>query len=246
MLIVWVLGASVAVSLLSLIGILTFLLNEKTLHAVLIYLVAFAAGGLIGAAFFHLLPESLAQHNGLATYVTLILGFILFFVMERYFFWRHCHDVECKVHPYTYLNIFGSSLHNFMDGVIIGASFLVSINFGLVATLAIVMHEIPHELGDFGILVYGGFSKTRALFYNFLTAVTAILGSVLGYFYGLAVSGFGQMVLPFAAGGFVYIACCDLIPELHKQEDSKRAAISMALFILGIGLMLAFKLLNLD
>ncbi|OGX17881.1 MAG: hypothetical protein A3K83_07805 [Omnitrophica WOR_2 bacterium RBG_13_44_8b] len=241
---VWAISASVVVSLISLIGIFGLLLNEKILDKILILLVGISGGALIGGAFLHLLPEALEKSNSVSTYLYLIAGFILFFVMERYLLWRHCHEGKCEVHPVSYLNLMGDGIHNLIDGVIIGASFAVNVKFGIVTTMAIILHEIPQEIGDFGVLVYGGMNKYKALFYNFLSALTAVIGSLIGYIFAEEAGSFTKFILPFAAGGFIYIAACDLIPEMHKQVDIKKATLSMLFFVTGIVLMLLVKMLH--
>jgi zinc and cadmium transporter len=240
----WAISASVAVSLISLIGICTLLVSEKTLNKVLLLLVGFGAGGLIGGAFLHLLPESVERaRNILTPFIFVIAGFVLFFILEKYLYWRHCHNGKCEVHMFTYLNLIGDGIHNFIDGLIIGASFFTSTKLGLIATTAIILHEVPQELGDFGVLVFGGFSRTRALMYNFLSAISAIVGTVIGYLFASEIDGFSAVLVPIAAGGFIYIASCDLIPELHKQPDARKAAMAMFFFLLGTMLMLGLKLL---
>jgi len=240
---IWAIGASIVVSLISLVGIVALLFKENILHKIIMALVALSAGGLIGGAFLHLLPEAAEKSSSFTVYLWLIAGFILFFVMERFLRWRHCHEeTECKVHPVSYLNLIGDGVHNFFDGLIIGASFVVDIRFGIITTVAIILHEIPQELGDFAVCVYGGMNKYKALLYNFLAALTAIAGTALGYYFSGRVESFLVIILPFAAGGFIYIASCDLIPEIHKQADLRKAAASMEFFILGIVLMLVFKL----
>jgi zinc and cadmium transporter len=241
---IWAIGASVVVSVLSLVGIFALLLKEKVLDGILIFLIGISGGALMGGAFFHLLPEALEKSNTLYTYLYLILGFIAFFILERYLLWRHCHEGGCKVHPMSYLNLIGGSIHNLMDGLIIGATFFVDIRFGITTTLAIIMHEIPQEIGDFGVLVYGGMNKYKALMYNFLSAITAMLGAFLGYLFSGHLGFFTPLILPVAAGGFIYVACCDLVPEIHKQEDIKKATLSMLFFVIGILFMLFAKLLH--
>jgi len=231
---IWAVGASIAVSLVSLIGIFSLLLREGWLNKILFMLIGFSAGGLIGGAFLHLLPEALEQASSQIIFPYLILGFIAFFVLEKYFHWRHCHEGICSVHAFTYLNLIGDAIHNFTDGLVIGASFIVSINFGIITTLVIIMHEIPQEIGDFGVLVYGGFSKFKALYYNFVIALTCVLGTIVGYFISVYIKNFSPFLLPFTAGGFIYIAACDLVPELHKQKDLKKSALSMFAFLCGI------------
>lgn len=230
----WAVGASIAVSLISLIGIFSLLLKESRLNKILILLIGFSAGGLIGGAFLHLLPEALEQAESRIIFLYLILGFISFFILEKYLYWRHCHEEVCEIHVFTYLNLIGDGIHNFTDGLVMGASFMVSINFGIITTLVIMLHEIPQEIGDFGVLVYGGFSKLKALYYNFIIALTCVLGTIAGYFISANIKNFSIFLLPFTAGGFIYIAACDLVPELHKQVDLKKSASSLFAFICGI------------
>jgi len=212
----------------------------------LIPLIGFAAGGLIGGAFLHLLPEAIEKSEKSSNvFLFAIVGFILFFMLEKYLYWRHCHKGEkCDIHAFTYLNLIGDGIHNFIDGLVIGASFFVDIKIGIVTTMAIVLHEIPQELGDFGVLIYGGFAKSKALFYNFLSALTAIVGTIIGYYISNSVESIGIFLLPFAAGGFIYIAASDLIPELHRQKDLKKANISIIFFILGILFMYLIKFIH--
>lgn len=136
----------------------------------------------LAGGFFHLLAESLEHLTTTVSFSLLLLGFILFFFIERFLKWHHCHEEKCEVHPFSYLILFGDGIHNFIDGLIIAASFLVNINFGIVTTLLIIGHEVPQELGDFGVLVYGGFSKVKALTFNFISQLTCMIGGVLGFF----------------------------------------------------------------
>ncbi|MFA5115222.1 MAG: ZIP family metal transporter [Candidatus Omnitrophota bacterium] len=241
---IWAVAASVILSLISLIGIFSILLKEKLLERILLLLVGFSAGGLIGGAFLHLLPEALEQSNSGSVFLYTILGFLFFFILERYLHWRHCHKEHCSIHAFTYLNLIGDGIHNFTDGLVIGASFVVSINFGIITTLVLVFHEIPQEIGDFGILVYGGFSRFKALAYNFISALTCVLGTVVGYYLTSVIGDFSSFLLPVTAGGFIYIAACDLIPELHKEPELKRATISIVAFCCGILFILLTGLLH--
>jgi len=242
----WSIVASIVVSLISLIGILFLLVNEKTLNNILFILIGFATGGLLGGAFFHLLPEALEKSsNPTLTFLYVILGFIIFFILERYIHWRHCHkEGKCDVHVVSYLSLMGDGIHNLIDGMIIATSFQVNISFGLITTLAIILHEIPQEIGDFGVLVYGGLSKLKALFYNFLSALTAIIGVFIGYFLTTSIESFSSVLLPIAAGGFIYIAASDLVPELHKEPNLKKSTLAIITFIFGIILMYALKLIH--
>ncbi|MFH1441458.1 MAG: ZIP family metal transporter [Candidatus Omnitrophota bacterium] len=240
----WAITASIVVSLVSLIGAFALVLREKLLDKILVLLIGFSAGGLIGGAFLHILPESLEQSSSQHVFFYTIVGFVLFFILEKYLHWRHCHKGVCDVHVFTYLNLIGDGIHNFADGLVIGASFVVSIHFGVITTLVIMFHEIPQEIGDFGVLVYGGFKKSKALFYNFLSALTCILGTALGYPLSEIIKNFSSYLLPIVAGGFIYIAGCDLIPELHKQSDKKRSLLSIISFILGILFILLARMVD--
>jgi len=226
--------ATFIVSLVSFIGVVSLAINDKILKKILVLMIGFAAGSLIGGAFLHLLPEALENSSSRTVFSYTILGFCFFFISERYFYWRHCHEDVCEVHAFTYLNLVGDGIHNFGDGMIISVAFLTDFKLGLVATLAILFHEIPQELGDFSILIYGGFSKYKALFFNFLCSLTAVLGAVIGYKLAGMVENFSVFILPFSAGGFIYIAASDLIPELHKQKDVKRANLSVVTFLIGL------------
>ena len=243
MTLVQILIATFLVSLVSLIGVFALAVNEKRLRQILFCLIGFSAGALIGGAFLHLVPEALEKAKSEFVFYNLILGLVLFFLLEKYFYWRHCHNGVCDVHAFTYLNLIGDGLHNFMDGMVIAASFITSFNLGIVTTLAVIFHEIPQELGDFGVLVYGGFSRRKALFCNFICAMAAMLGAIISFFLADIVSGFSNFILPLTAGGFIYIAASDLIPQIHKESDPGRSAIAFIAFLCGIGFMGLFKFL---
>jgi zinc and cadmium transporter len=244
MVLVWILLSTFSVCLISLVGIFTLAIREKFLAKILFSLIGFSAGALIGSAFLHILPEALAgRAEDQAVYSWVILGIVIFFLMERYLYWRHCHEGGCEIHAFSYLNLVGDGLHNFIDGIAIAAAFIVSRNLGLVTTVAIILHEIPQELSDFGVLVYGGFSKKKALFYNFVSALTAMLGAVTGYFISGLALGSLNFILPLTAGGFIYIAASDLIPQIHKEKDLERSSWAFVAFLLGIILMALFKFL---
>ena len=240
----WIILASVTVSLVSVIGIFALAMNKKFLEKILMLLVGFAAGGLMGGAFLHLLPEAAETWPGLGVFVYAMIGFSVFFLMERYFYWRHCHNGVCDVHAFTYMNLWGDGVHNFIDGMLIAASFITDIRLGVATTLAIIFHEIPQEIGDFGVLVYGGFSRKKALLFNFISALAAVAGAILGYFLVGFIGGFLKFLIPFTAGGFIYIAASDLIPELHKQSNNRRALVSFIFFLLGLLFMGLIKVLG--
>ncbi|MEM3437460.1 MAG: ZIP family metal transporter [Nitrososphaerales archaeon] len=233
--------ATLLVSLCSLIGIVFLSLNDKILNKILLVLVAFASGALLGGAFLHLLPESFML-GGEENFIFILLGITLFFIIEKFLRWRHCHEGKCDFHAFTYLNLIGDGIHNWIDGMIIAASFLISSDLGIVSTFAVVAHEIPQEIGDFGILVYGGFRKTKALFYNFISAITAILGAFFTYYLTHYTEHIATLLLPFAAGGFIYIAATDLLPELHKREKMKDSIVQLIFLLLGIILMWLLKI----
>ena len=223
----------VIVSLLSLIGIFSLLLKENVLEKTTYILVAFAAGSLLGVAFLDLIPEVVESNiEGIFLYV--LFGIILFYLLERVIFWRHCHKGICDVHVFTHLNIIGDAVHNFIDGAIIAAGFLVSVPLGITTSIAVIFHEIPQEIGDFAVLIYGGFSKAKALFFNFLSSLTAFAGAILTFYFASKIEIAIPYLLAFAAGGFIYIASSDLIPELHKEKDFKRSFIQLIVFFIGI------------
>jgi zinc and cadmium transporter len=236
------------VSLISLVGILTLWLNDTNLRKILLYLVSFAAGSLFGDAFIHLIPEAMEQ-NEVAISVSILILFGVFsaFAVERLLQWRHCHIPTSNQHPHSfaYMNLFGDAIHNTIDGLIIGGSYLINIPIGIATTLAVVFHEIPQELGDFGVLVYGGFTKKKALWLNLLTALTAILGAVAAFILSAYAEGFIPLLLPFAAGNFIYIAGSDLIPEMRKDEpEPKKAVLQLTAISLGVIMMVLVLLLE--
>ena len=235
--------ATLVVSLVSFVGVVTLVLREKTLNKILLILVAFAAGALLGGAFFHLLPEALDISLSLNIFVFLLAGFCIFFMLEKVLYWRHCHKGKCEIHAFTYLNLIGDAIHNFIDGFVIACAFVINAGVGMASTLAIIAHEIPQELGDFGILIYGGFTKKMALVFNFISALTAIVGALVGYFLASQVTNFALYLLPSAAGGFIYIASSDLIPELHKEIDKRRSTVSFVFFLIGLAVMYESKIL---
>ncbi len=236
--------AVLVVSLLSFTGILFFLLKKKTLETLLLFLVSFAAGGLLGDSFIHLLPEAITKEGfDLSVSLGVLLGLLLFFILEKFICWRHCHIPTSKEHPHPliFMNLIGDGFHNFMDGMIIAGSFLVGFQLGISTTLAVIFHEIPQEIGDFGVLIYGGFGKKKALIFNFLPALMAVLGVILVLIIGPRLVGFSRLIIPFTAGGFIYIAGSDLIPELHKEIGFKKSFLQLLGLLLGIGIMFVLR-----
>ena len=222
------------VSIVSLVGVLFLLV--KILKKALFYMVAFSAGALLGAAFFDLLPEAVAQGFRPALPLFIIIGILSFFVIEKFLHWHHHHTDKKDIHTFTYLNIVGDGVHNFTDGVIIAIAFLNSTAVGIATTIAIVAHEIPHELGNFAILLYGGFSRMKAAFYNFISALTAVIGALAAYFYSTRIQNINFYITSLAIGGLIYIATTDLIPEIHKEKEPKKSFVQLVLMIFGIAL----------
>lgn len=233
----YIILATFIVSLISFVGIFTLTLKDKILNQILLILIGLSAGALMGGAFLHLLPEAVESSTGLDVFLLVLVGFILFFLIEKVLHWRHCHKGECDVHTFRYMNLIGDSIHNFIDGLIMAASFTVSIPLGITTTIAIATHEIPQEIGDFGVLIYGGFAKNKALLLNFLVALTAVLGGIVGYFISNRIENVVLYILPFAAGGFIYIAATDLVPEIRKELDMKKYMATLIVFICGIIIM---------
>lgn len=210
-------------------------------------MVSFSAGALFGDAFIHLLPEIIDEVGfGLEISIYVMFGIGFSFVIEKFIHWRHCHIPTSKqhIHPFAIMNLVGDSVHNFIDGLIIGASYLVSMQVGIATTLAVILHELPQEIGDFGVLLYGGFSKFKALFFNFITALTAVVGAIFALLISSYVENITVFLIPFAAGTFIYIAGSDLIPEIHKEVDVKKSLLQFIAIILGVAVMLALLFLE--
>lgn len=235
------------VSAISLIGVAFIWVTEAKLKKAFTYMVSFAVGGLLGDVFLHLIPQMTEAGFTTQTALILITGILVSFTVERFLQWRHCHIPTSTEHPHSfaYMNLFGDSIHNLIDGLIIGGSFLASIPLGLATTLAVVFHEIPQELGDFSVLIYGGIHKKKALMFNFLTALTAVIGAVIALALGSLIEGATLLLVPFAAGNFVYIAGSDLIPELRKDTpELKKSVLQLLSLVAGIVPMVLLLLLE--
>lgn len=223
------------VSLLSLLGAVLISIQRKTLDQIITYTLAFSSGVLLGSTFFELLPESAVLFPD-GVFLWTLVGFISFFCLEKIIQWHHHvegrHDHADK--PLAYLTLIGDAIHNFTDGAVIAASYLVSVPLGITTTIAIIAHEVPHELSDFLILIHGGFSNKRALMYNFLSATTAIAGTLLVLLVSAQFSDLERYLVPFAAGNFLYIAASDLIPELLTKRHGRTSVIQVVTMILGI------------
>lgn len=231
---------TILISLFSFIGVLVLFLKEEILKKILLPLVSFSAGGLMGGAFFHLLPEALEKSEDvLKIFLFVVLGFILFFILENYIKWHHHHSLSHpNIKPFSYLILISDGIHNFIDGLIIASSFLVSVPTGIASCIAIAMHEVPQEIGDFSVLMYGGFNKKRALFLNFVFAVPAIMGGIFGFFLYKLIGEQIIFLLAFAAGSFIYISASDLIPEIRHNDHKKQPFGNVVCLLVGLILML--------
>jgi len=234
----YVLISVLIVSLISLVGVFTLAINPVRLKNWLLSLVSFSAGALLGDVFVHILPEMALVGWPKNASLWILAGIIIFFILEKFVFWHYSHtEHEESIHSYTYLSLISDGLHNAIDGMIIAGAYLIDIKLGLATTLAVIFHEIPHEIGNFAILIHGGFSKFKALFYNFLSALTALVGAV---FILIVFNNFQQSPTPLlalSAASFIYIAMSDLIPQLHKEPNKKTAAWHLLWFVFGIALM---------
>ena len=237
----------IIVSLVSLVGALFLCMRKKHLNKILLFLVSLSAGSLFGGALLHLLPE-IVEEAGFTLSISLSVlgGILIFFLIEKYVHWHHCHDPSCKEHKnhLAVMNLVGDGVHNFVDGLIIAGSYLVSIPLGIATTVAVIFHEVPQEIGDFGVLLYSGLSKIKAIFWNLASALTAVIGAIVGLVLGSSSEIFVHLIIPFAAGGFIYIAGSDLIPELHKECKAKDTFWHILALLLGIGIMVALKFLE--
>lgn len=243
----WSLASVTIVSIISLVGVFALSLKENVLKRILLFLVSFSTGALLGGAFIHLLPEIVSEYGfTIGISISLLSGLLVFFVLEKFIHWRHCHipTSDEHPHPFAFMNLVGDAIHNLIDGLVIGAGYLLSIPAGMATTMAVILHEIPQEMGDFGVLVHGGFKKSKALLFNFITALTAVAGVVFSLLLNDYVGNIAYYLVPFAAGGFLYIAGSDLIPELKKVVHPSSALTQLFGIILGIGIMLLLVLIG--
>jgi zinc and cadmium transporter len=244
MLLTWIIVFSVLGSIGAIAGAAMLLLfRESTRKTLLPCLLSYAIGTLLGAAFLGMIPNALQQNTSLAISGTVLTGIVIFFVLEKIVIWRHCHDAECEVHGAAGpLILIGDAFHNFVDGFVIAAAFLTSIPLGIAASLAVIAHEIPQEVGDFAILLENGYSKTRAFTLNLLSSLTTLPGAVIAYFFLGATREAVPFILALSAASFIYIAVADLVPSLHRQTGLKPALIQLLLVLAGIGTIVVFRL----
>lgn len=234
------------VSVLSLTGILLLSFKETLFRKFIPLFISVAVGALLGDAFIHLIPEALANDNATSMSLLIIAGILLFFVLEKFLHWHHHgEDTETShIHPVGKLVLMSDVIHNFLDGVIIAASFMVSAPVGFATTLAVVLHEIPQEVGDFAVLLHAGYTKRRAIFLNFLTALSAFLGGAFFFAIGEYATSLTVYFIPLTAGGFIYIAVADLIPELQKTKRLRDSLYQLTAVIVGVSAMAALTFLE--
>jgi zinc and cadmium transporter len=238
----WILMGGLLMSAIAMVGSVTLLLKPDTLERLLLPLIAFAAGSLIGGAFFHMIPATLeVAATPLETGVAVVAGFTAFLVLEQVLQWRHCHRATHSGHkPLGYLILIGDGLHNFLGGLAIGGTFLIDVRLGITSWLAAAAHEVPQEIGDFGVLINAGWSKRNALLFNALSALTFLAGGLLAYALSFRLDI--SWLIPFAAGNFIYIGATDLIPEINKQAGSRENMIVLGAFVFGLAILFAAKL----
>ena len=256
MILLYSFGAVCIVSLVSFAGILTVGFRESALKRTVFVLVGLATGALFGDALIHLIPEALESDLGeVGTGVAVMAGLLLFFALEKFLYWHHCHGeheesedtLQSHDHAPTHLGaliLSADFIHNAVDGIVIWASFLVSTEVGIATTMAVVLHEIPQEIADFGLLIHAGLSRGKALLWNFFSALSAFLGVGIVWLLGSWVENLVPLAAAFTAGAFIYIAGSDLVPELHKTEGWKRTLVQVLAVALGFGLMLVLALLE--
>jgi len=228
------------VSVVALVGIVTLWLRITLLKRIVLWMVSFSAGALLGDVFFHLLPGIIyGSWRNIIVSLRILWGIVFGLVTEKVIRWNHCHMPVTKhhTHPVALMNLVWDIVHNLIDGLIIWASYLVSIPVGIATTLAVVLHEIPQEIWDFGVLIHGGFSRRKALLLNFLTALTAVIGVIIAFVLYRYTNNMVAVLIPFAAGTFIYIAGSDLIPELHKENTLAHSIPQIIFFLLGIWVM---------
>lgn len=245
----WIISSTVIISACALIGILTLSLKDEFLNKTLTRLVALSSGALLGGAFLHLMPEGVEEMSSKIFFAIVLATIVFYLLIEKILHWRHCHKgLVCETHAPSigYMNLLGDSVHNFIDGLIIAGAFMVDIKLGLITAIAMGLHEIPQEIGDFGVLLYAGFKKSRALFFNFLAALTTVAGGLTGWLLAHFSTGIEKYLLPIAAGGFLYIAVSDLLPELRKSVSLNKFFIDFIFLLIGIAIIFVASLCGVE
>ncbi|MBI1934179.1 ZIP family metal transporter [Candidatus Peregrinibacteria bacterium] len=241
-------GSVALVSLASLVGLFFVGLRDRWMKRRLFFLISFAVGGIIGDVFVHILPKMIEGEGVFFPTASFMIaiGILLSFMLEKGIHWHHCHMVDCPIRPRSFgtVSLVGDAAHNFADGLLIAGSYLVDMQTGIATTVAVLLHEIPQEIGDYAVLLYSGYSRSRALFLNFVTALTAVTGAAFALSLRASLPNMEHYLLPLVAGNFLYIAIADLLPELHKQTDLRHSLLQIAGVTAGIGIMLGLTLLE--
>ncbi len=243
MLLSWIIVFSILGSVGAIAGAALLLLFPQSTRKILLpCLLSYATGTLLAAAFLGMIPHGLQQATPIAISATVLAGIVLFFTLEKLIIWRHCHDAKCEVHTAAGpLILIGDAFHNFVDGFVIAAAFLTSIPLGIAASLAVIAHEIPQEVGDFAILLDNGYSKTRALLLNMLSSLATLPGAMIAYFFLGTTREAVPFILALSAASFIYIAIADLVPILHRQTGLTATLRQLGLMLAGIGTIALFK-----
>lgn len=246
--------STIVVSLVSLVGIIPLFFMKKKIERLLLALISISAGTLFGGAFFHLIPEAVEESGSFSVSISFLIlaGIIIFFLLDKLIHWRHSHTESSLIHTtkenkpsMAYLNLLGDGFHNFLDGLIIAGSYLVSIPTGIATTIAVVIHETPQEIADFGVLMYSGLSKWKSLLFNFFSATLAIVGGIIGLILGTQSEIFITSIVPFAGGAFVYIAGSNLIPELLRKEHGLKNLLQQSIMFM-VGIIIMYGLLFIE
>lgn len=247
MTLIWIVAASGLSGLVALLLALALYKGKLWSHDRSHDFLSFAAGTLLTVAFIDLLPHAVEAYEELrgehavdGAALMVLIGFLLFFSIEKILLWYHCHEEKCDVHTSPTMVLLGDTLHNFLDGAAIAVSFLVDPAVGLATTVAIFIHEIPQEVADFSVLLSKGVPPRRAIIFNILSALASLAGALLAYFFSSQVSGALPALLAMTAGGFIYIAAADLIPEIHKERVRSKMIRQFCFFLLGFAIIFAF------
>lgn len=230
---IYVVSAGGIISLIALLSAFVIASRHLSRGATMI-LVAIAAGTMLSTAWLHFLPEAVHELPVDLTFQLLLGSFVTFFILEKVLHWHHCHKPDCHEHSFGVMNLLGDSLHNFIDGLIIAAAFMVDVNLGIITTIAVSLHEIPQEIGDLGVILLAGYSKKQAILLNFSVALTVVVGGLAGYLLGHNIHQFSIYLLPIAAGGFTYLAATDLVPQMHHTKSARKSLLLIFMFVMGI------------
>ncbi len=239
-----IIAANFLVSLVALVGAVLLIFFKQKIQSLLPSFVGFAAGVLLTSSFIDIIPEALEAGNYEEyVYLSIFGGIVLFFLLERFMIWSHHHHDHKNIHSTTPLILIGDSIHNAIDGVAIAASFLANPILGWQTTLAVMAHEAPHEISDLALLIGNKLPPKKALGFNFISGLTAIIGGIAGYYFLDISEAFIPILLGFAGGMFIYIACTDLIPEMHEDFAKNKRWSQTIPFVLGIAIAFISRML---